>query len=121
MLPVTHALLLVGTQVAAEAPAAVEAPTPEAIAQAIRDLGGDRFADREKASRFLWAAGAAAEPALEKAAASPDPEVSRRAKAVLDRFRWGIYPDTPRELVALIDRYRAGTQEAKRDAAGELA
>jgi tetratricopeptide (TPR) repeat protein len=90
---------------AGAAPAAP--PTPEQVTGWVRDLGADEFAVREKASRALWQAGAAAEPALREALKSPDAEVARRAGEILDRFRLGIYPDTPAALVDLIHKYQA--------------
>jgi hypothetical protein len=97
--------LLAGATVATSAPAAP--PTAEQIARWVRDLGADDFAARQQATDALWRAGEVAERALEEAAKSSDPEVSRRAKEVLDKFRTGIYPDTPEAVVALVRRYLA--------------
>ena len=83
-------------------------PSQDDIDRAVRQLGDDDFQVREQATRFLWSAGKAAEPALRGALKSGDPEVARRARTLLDRFQWGIYPDTPPEIVALVDRYRTG-------------
>src|SRR5688572_11331531 len=80
--------------------------TPEAVEKAILDLGSGRFAVREAATKYLWAAGSAAEPALEAATKNPDVEIARRSKEILDRFRWGIYPDSPKEILALIEQFR---------------
>jgi len=89
----------------------VAAPPPSAserqVAQWIKELGDDDFAVREKASRKLWLAGEVAEAALEKALQSDDAEVVRRARGILDKFRWGIYGDTPAEVVALIQAYKS--------------
>lgn len=82
-------------------------PTPKQIAQWVEQLGDNDFKARESASKNLWQAGAAAEAALEKALASDDPEVVRRARDLLQKFRWGIYPDTPADIVALIGAYRS--------------
>src|SRR5262249_39290593 len=89
------------------------APTPEEIAKAVEQLGDRRFAVREKASAFLAAAGKAAEPALRDALKSRDSEVVRRAQVILDQFRWGLYPDTPKEFVDLIRRYQSADGPAK--------
>lgn len=98
----------------------VAAPSSEEIAQAIRQLGDDEFAVREKASAFLWSAGKAAEPALKEAARSDDPEVAFRARTLLDRFKWGIYPDTPETIRVLIDRYRTADSNGKPKIVKEL-
>src|SRR5205807_471475 len=42
-------------------------PTADDIARAVKQLGDDDFETREKASRLLWSAGSAAEPALRAA------------------------------------------------------
>lgn len=86
-------------------------PTPKQIAQWIEQLGDNDFKLRENASKQLWLAGAAAEAALEKARTSDDREVARRARDLLEKFRWGIYPDTPADIVALIGAYQ--TSEGK--------
>jgi tetratricopeptide (TPR) repeat protein len=95
-------------------------PTPEDIARAIRQLGDDRFLIREKASKFLWSAGQAAESALNAAAKSSDQEVARRARRILERFKYGIYPDTPRHIVDLINEARAGDAGARQAAVKKL-
>src|SRR5262245_28505433 len=97
-----------------------KAPTPEQIARAIEELADDRFAVREKASEFLWSAGRAAEPALRAAVRNADPEVARRAQTILDRFKYGIYPETPEEVVELVQRFLAGNRDAKREVFGKL-
>jgi tetratricopeptide (TPR) repeat protein len=101
-------------------PLAFTAPTPEQIASWVRDLGADDFRTREDATRKLEEAGQAAEAALERASHDDDPEVVRRARALLIRFRWGIYPDTPPEVVTLIHRYRTGNQSIRRQTVRDL-
>jgi tetratricopeptide (TPR) repeat protein len=88
-------------------------PTVEEIDRAIEALGDERFSAREQASEFLWRAGKAAEPALKEARRSDDVEVAARAGRILQHFQFGIYPDTPGEVITLIGRYRYGTQAAK--------
>jgi tetratricopeptide (TPR) repeat protein len=82
-------------------------PTLKQIAQWVEQLGDNDFKVRENSSKKLWQAGAAAESILEKVVNSDDPEVVRRARELLDKFRWGIYPDTPAEIVALIRAYQS--------------
>lgn len=90
-------------------------PTPKQIARWVERLGDNDFKAREEASKKLWQAGAAAEPALEKAAKSDDREVARRARELLDKFRWGIYPDTPPDIVALIHAYRSSAGQQRKE------
>ncbi|MFB3894397.1 MAG: tetratricopeptide repeat protein [Phycisphaerae bacterium] len=94
--------------VSADTPASAPAVTPEQIAQAIKDLGSGTWKTREKAMETLWEAGPAAKAALEEAARGSDAEVTSRAKLLLDRLRYGIRPDTPKEVTDLIDQYRRG-------------
>ncbi len=84
------------------------APAPslqEQVARWIGQLGADDFTAREDASQKLWAAGPAAEAALEKALRSDDPEVARRARVVLGRIRAGIPADTPGDVLRLVEQY----------------
>jgi tetratricopeptide (TPR) repeat protein len=99
---------------------AAPAPRAEQIARWVEQLGDNDFNTREKASQSLWEAGQAAEDALLQAAKSADPEVRRRAAEILDKFRWGIYHDTPPDLVDLIHRYQAGQVNEKQAVIREL-
>jgi tetratricopeptide (TPR) repeat protein len=82
-------------------------PTAADVVRWIKELGDNDFATREKASRKLWAAGEVAEDALRQAAATDDPEVKRRASDILEKFKWGVYPDTPKDVLNLIISYQA--------------
>ncbi len=95
-------------------------PSPDEIAKAIRDLGDSRFAVREKATKFLWSAGKSAEPALIAALKSEDAETVRRAKMLLEKFKWGIFPDTPATAIELIDKYRSGDRSARLESVNKL-
>ncbi|MBL8799863.1 MAG: tetratricopeptide repeat protein [Planctomycetia bacterium] len=96
-------------------------PTAADIAKAVKQLGDDNFQAREQASLFLRAAGRKAEAALIEAAKSPDREVSRRAGEILEDFKWGIYPDTPKDILTLINRYKNGADDDKLVVCKELA
>jgi hypothetical protein len=65
---------------------APNAADPDRIEKLIKQLGSDQFAEREQATRDLEAIGAAAVPALEKAAGSADAETSSRAKGLLEKL-----------------------------------
>jgi hypothetical protein len=96
-------------------------PTKEQIAGWVKQLGADDFTTREEATKRLWQAGEAAEAALQEALASDDAEVKRRARELLEKFRWGIYPDTPAKVVDLITAYKAaGDANSKTRLVGEL-
>src|SRR5262245_24929432 len=78
-------ILISGLSVGAPAVAAEAAapPTgPRQIDKLITQLGSARFKEREAATQALDAAGAAALPALERAARGQDPEVCRRAEGL---------------------------------------
>jgi predicted Zn-dependent protease len=96
---------------AADPPA--KPPTKEQIAEWVKGLGSDSFEEREKASKALWKAGQAAEAALRQVLKDGDPEAIRRAREILDKFDWGLYPDTPEAVATLIEEYRSGTPEAQ--------
>src|SRR5262245_19349391 len=92
---------------------AADKPTPQQIESAIKDLGAKTFTAREKAAKLLWEAGADAEEALRVAANSPDAETARRARTILDKFDWGIFPDTPEPVVEQITLFRNGDRNAR--------
>lgn len=83
------------------------------INRAAEQLGDESFAVRQRASELLWRAGDAARPALTQAAGSRDPEVVARARRILRSFRYGIYHDTPAEIVRLVSQFRHGSQTTR--------
>jgi len=103
-------ILLQGSSLSADA------PNPDEIDRAVRQLGDDNYLVRERASKFLWEAGKPAEAALRGAATSEDAEVALRAQRILVYFRYGVYPDTPPEKVALIAQFRYGNTSDKQAA-----
>jgi uncharacterized protein (TIGR03067 family) len=68
------------------------------VAGLVRQLGHDRYAQREEASRQLVAIGEAALGPLRKATSDPDPEVGRRARLVIQAIAARV---TRRELEKL--------------------
>ncbi len=91
------------------------------IEQSIADLGSPSYLIRARASKRLWNAGIEAQLALEKAVSeSDDFEVVTRARQIVAMFHLGIYPDTPREMVAQINGFRMGNVEMKQRIAQEL-
>ncbi len=102
---------------AAEPPAR---PSRQQIARWVVQLGDDDFSVREEASRRLFEAGPPAEEALQEAAHGNDAEVVRRARDILVRFKWGLYADTPKDVVVRINRYRDSDPNGKLAVVQEL-
>ena len=74
------------------------AAQPARIRSLIKDLGHDDWRVRERATRALIALGSAAEPFVEAATRSPDPEVAERAAFILRAHQTG--PDGERDQLA---------------------
>jgi tetratricopeptide (TPR) repeat protein len=91
-------------------------PAESDISRWIAELGDSRYAVREQAIKKLWEAGPDAEPAVRKAAESADAEISRRAKQLVEKYDWGIFPGTPPDVVTQIGRYRGSDDDGKRQA-----
>ncbi|HEV8292352.1 MAG TPA: hypothetical protein VGP94_10525, partial [Tepidisphaeraceae bacterium] len=86
------------------------------IAEAIAHLGDLDPVVRDKASKTLWQMGRDAEPAILEALKSDDPEVVARCREILIDFKYGIYPDTPQDIVVFVRAYRSGNPVQKRAA-----
>ncbi len=95
-------------------------PSKEDIAKAIRELASPRFATRERAVASLWHTGRAAEAALYEARAGAELEAARRIDGILEKFKWGIYPDTPADVLASIAKYRAAALDGRQRILKEL-
>lgn len=108
---------LIGCVLAAAVAAAADPPSAADLAA---DLGHPLFARREAASKGLWQLGEPARPALHKAATGDDPEAARRARLILDRFDWGLYPDTPPAVAKLIGNFRSDNPGKQRAALVDL-
>jgi len=96
------------------APDQQTANPPASIEDLVADLGHPVFAVREKAQRELWNRGDAAIPALENALQSGNPEIARRARELLDKFSWGLRPDTPPEVLKLLRQFQAGDKDPQK-------
>jgi hypothetical protein len=85
---------------------AATALSPDEFAALAKQLGSPVFAEREAASQRLWLAADSVQAELaEIVKNSRDPEVRYRAALILERFRQGIYADTPRGSVAAIQMF----------------
>lgn len=96
-------------------------PSPAELESAALELGDPDFRKREAAERTLWLAGPQAEPLLRKAARSDDPEVSLRARCVLQNIALGILPDTSPRVAELLAEYRDGSNMRRSEIVRELA
>jgi tetratricopeptide (TPR) repeat protein len=102
-------------------PVAAAEPTEEDVARAVKQLGDDSFAVREKASAELLKIGWAAKPALRRALQSEDKETARRASELLGKLRQSVPPGTPREIAELVAEYYAEKKAwDKRTVVGKL-
>ncbi len=79
--------------------------TPGQKAKWGKALGSQDYEVRVKAMREVWERGEDALSFLEELSKSEDPEIAARASVVSQKLRLGITPDTPEEVVALIDQY----------------
>lgn len=111
--------LAVGLLAAAQPPIDKK-PAEPTVDELVEQLGHPVFAVRERAHRELWKRGSAAAPALEKAARDADPEVAKRARDLLDKFGWGILPDTPADVLKLIRQFQGGKPDDRKAALTEL-
>jgi hypothetical protein len=103
-----HAALLglVAAAVISTAPPAAasgQPASPERIAGLVRDLGSEKFATREKATRQLIELGIVTRDALERATLGGDAEVRVRARAVLDIVSESDFQQRLREFSADYD------------------
>lgn len=113
-------LLTLGGPLPAQPPAGKKPADGPSIDELVAGLAHPAFAVRERAHKELWKRGAAAVPALEKAARDEDPEVAKRARDLLDKFGWGILPDTPADVVALIRKFQGAQPNDRKAALTEL-
>lgn len=90
------------------------------IDQLISQLGAPEFLIREDATNALWEFGLEGESALREALSSSDREVVQRAQSILEKFEFGILPDTPPKIIRLIEEYRRGGLDAKEAAGRQL-
>src|SRR4051794_15340240 len=89
-------------------PAPAAAPGKGEITRWVADLASDDPATWRLAVDRLWKAGKPAEPPLRAAMKHTDPDVVLRARLVLSRFDWGLFPDTPAAVARAVERYRDG-------------
>jgi hypothetical protein len=112
-----------GPEAAPDAPSAAPTTLPvnaHDLALTVAQLGDDDPRVRDAATRKLGAMGRSALPALREAAKGDDPEVASRARRLLTEFRYGIDPDTPAELMQLVNQYRGDQSQSRQQAIEQL-
>lgn len=96
------------------------APAFPSITAAVAALGDDEFSVRQRASDFLWRAGAPALAQLEQATRSADPEVRMRSNLIVRNLRLGITPDSPADLQLLVLQFYDGDRNTRLRVINEL-
>lgn len=84
-----------------------------------RNLGAERYAEREAALNLLWQEGLESEDLLRDYAKSDDPEVAWRARRILQMIELRLAPDTSPRILALVESFLQASSKAARDAAFE--
>ena len=102
------ALLLSCANLNAQQPEDQETNIEARIETLFKELNSDDFRTREAAMVALWKIGDAAEPFIREAAKSGDIESRTRAAKLLMLYTFGIYPDTPKEVITNINQFRHG-------------
>ncbi|MEC9327180.1 MAG: hypothetical protein VYC63_04650, partial [Verrucomicrobiota bacterium] len=97
------------------------APNREQILKAIEQLSSDDFKLREKAMESVWQMGHAAEPFLREAIKNGNAEMRYRGSKILDEFDLGLYPETSKNIVKLVNQFRKGGGAEREMAIVELA
>lgn len=86
----------------------------------IDELGDADFTTRENAHKNLWKAGSEAEEQLKVALKGDDAEIRKRSLELLEKFKWGIYHDSPIAIIDLIQSYQSGTLQDKEKSIAKL-
>lgn len=92
---------------------ATESRADEDTRDLVKQLGAREFVTREQATQALWKLGPQVESELVLALQTGDRETIARARLILDRFRHGIFPNTPADVVNLIEQYRTGDKNVR--------
>jgi tetratricopeptide (TPR) repeat protein len=98
----------------------VETEASIEIELAVELLGVEDARVSNGAYQVLWKAGRAAEVAVAKATESKNPAVALRAKLLHENFSYGIFHDTPADVLDLIYGFRNGDESTKRRIVNQL-
>ncbi|MFT6863870.1 MAG: hypothetical protein ACJAVK_002432 [Akkermansiaceae bacterium] len=75
------------------------------IEEALKKLSSEESRERNEAFQTIWKSGKDSLDRLKTLVASEDPEVARRANLLLQRITLHLTPDSPPEVIKLIDEY----------------
>lgn len=78
--------------------------------QLIDRLSGDAYAVRQLSTHDLWSDESVDEDVLQSAILDPDPEVSERARWILNRRRLGITPEMSVDIIAILENQNGGDE-----------
>lgn len=97
-------------------------PDPREVArELVKKLGTEKYKDREEATKGLWDLGEIGMEAIQEGTKSKDPEIAHRCRILLRRIMTGITPDTPKEVVELIQLYFRSSPAGKKRVFAKLA
>ncbi|MEM7785209.1 MAG: hypothetical protein AAF623_17805, partial [Planctomycetota bacterium] len=88
-----------------QVPTNQERPSKEFIQSQIQNLLSSDYASRQSATEILWSLGSVARAELELAAAGMDPEVSNRAKTILNLWNLGFDTDHSSDVMRAATRF----------------
>ncbi len=92
----------------------------DGVAQWIDQLSNEKLSVRIEAQNKLWKAGSSIQKELEDAALAKNPETSLRVAAIIRKIKLGITPDSPKEIVALVESFANLSIEDKKNAIEKL-
>lgn len=79
----------------------LQADDPPDISALVKQLGADKFRDREAAMKAIRAAGPGVIDQLRNAAAGPDAEIADRAETLIEQLGGGLLTTAERRLMAI--------------------
>ena len=88
-------------------------PGQGSISEIEKMLGSDDFEIRREAMETLWKEGEISLEVLERLSRVSDPEIKARALSLYRKLLLGLSPDTPREIMDLLDKYFSASVNGK--------
>ena len=88
-------------------------PGQGSISEIEKMLGSDDFEIRREAMETLWKEGKISLEVLERLSRGSDPEIKARALSLHRKLLLGLSPDTPQEIMDLLDKYFSASVNGK--------